>query len=100
MIRAGWMPLMLDMMMETLGPIGPDPVTLRNEAEDYVARYTGRDTVEQMNAFVGHVRSLGGAPRSAVEYKAEFQARLEHVLSSDRTRARAMVALETARQRR
>jgi Flp pilus assembly protein TadD len=28
------------------------------------------------------------------------EARLEHVLSSDRTRARAMVALETARQRR
>lgn len=78
MVRAGWMPLMLDMMMETLEPLGPDPVILRNEAEDYVARYTGRDTVEQMNAFAGHVRRLGGTPRSGFEYKAEFLGRLEH----------------------
>ncbi|HXJ43772.1 MAG TPA: hypothetical protein VNH18_31095, partial [Bryobacteraceae bacterium] len=64
MVRAGWMPLMLDMMMETLQSLGSDPVALRTEAEDYVARYTGRDTVVQMNAFADHVRRLGGVPRS------------------------------------
>lgn len=76
MVRAGWMPLMLDMMMETLAPLGPDPVLLRAHAEEYVAHYTGRDTVEQMNAFVDHVTSLGGSPRSGVEYKAEFLVRI------------------------
>ncbi len=79
MIRAGWMPLMLEMMMETLGPLGSDPVALRAEAEQYVAHYTGRDTVHQTNAFADHVSRLGGTPRSGLEYKAEFLARLEHL---------------------
>lgn len=77
MVRAGWMPLMLDMMMEILAPLGPDPDRLRTEAEEYVAHYTGRDTVEQMNAFAAHVASLGGSPLSGVEYKAEFLVRIE-----------------------
>ena len=77
MIRAGWMPVMLDMMMETLADLGPDPAALRAEAEDYVARFTGKDTLYQMEAFAGHVRALGGKPRPAAEYKAEFIERLE-----------------------
>jgi len=91
MIRAGWMPLMLDMMMETLEALGPDPGLLRDEAEDYVARNTGRDTVEQMNAFADHVRRLGGTPRSGAGYKAEFLARLEH------RRSERLDALRTGR---
>ncbi len=78
MVRAGWMPLMLDMMMETLSPLGPDPEALRAEAEVYVAHLTGRDTVEQTNAFAAHVARLGGHPLTGAEYKAEFLARLEH----------------------
>jgi phosphoglycolate phosphatase len=89
MVRAGWMPLMLDMMMETLAPLGPHPALLRDEAEDYVARLTGRDTVEQTNAFADHVRRLGGIPRSGAEYKAEFLARLEHQRSARLTALRA-----------
>ena len=77
MIRAGWMPVMLDMMMETLADLGPDPAALRAEAEDYVARFTGKDTLYQMEAFAGHVRALGGKPRPAAEYKAEFIERLD-----------------------
>lgn len=74
---------MLDMMMETLAPLGPDRQALYDEAEDYVARFTGRDTVEQTNAFAAHVRRLGGEALTGAEYKAEFLARLEF-LRADR----------------
>jgi phosphoglycolate phosphatase-like HAD superfamily hydrolase len=77
MVRAGWMPLMLEMMMETLRPLSSDWSALFLEAEDYVARLTGRDTVEQTNAFAEHVGRLGGKPASGQEYKAEFLRRLE-----------------------
>jgi phosphoglycolate phosphatase-like HAD superfamily hydrolase len=82
LVRAGWMPMMLDMMMETLGPLGSDAAALRAEAEEYVARFTGRDTVFQMAAFADHVRALGGEPRSAAEYKAQFLALMEHSRSA------------------
>jgi phosphoglycolate phosphatase-like HAD superfamily hydrolase len=75
------MPLMLDMMMETLGPLGSDSAKLRDEAEEYVARYTGKDTVHQTAAFASHVASLGGIPQSAEFYKAEFLRRMEHLRS-------------------
>jgi phosphoglycolate phosphatase len=77
LVRAGWMPVMLDMMMQTLGPLGSDQAALRAEAEDYVARFTGKDTLHQMSAFVDHVRALGGEPLSATRYKADFIAMLE-----------------------
>jgi phosphoglycolate phosphatase len=88
-VRAGWMPLMLDMMMETLAPLGAagtDPEDLRDEAREYVARLTGKDTVHQMEAFAEHVRELGGAPETAAAYKAEFVDRLE-VRRSERLNA-------------
>ncbi|MEP6716476.1 MAG: HAD family hydrolase [Terriglobia bacterium] len=78
LFRAGWMPLMLDMMMETLGPLGPDPAILRDQAETYVARFTGKDTLHQMEPFVAQVRALGGSPLSPEEYKAEILSRIEH----------------------
>jgi phosphoglycolate phosphatase-like HAD superfamily hydrolase len=77
LMRAGWMPLMLDMMMETLVQLGDDPAALRTQAEDYVARHTGKDTVIQMQAFADHIRSLGGQPRSARDYKNEFLERID-----------------------
>ncbi|HZL55446.1 MAG TPA: HAD family hydrolase [Bryobacteraceae bacterium] len=76
LVRAGWMPLMLDMMMETLGPLAADGPRSRSDAEVYVARLTGKDTVHQMRAFAEHVRALGGLTRSPEDYKAEFLARI------------------------
>jgi phosphoglycolate phosphatase len=64
-------------MMETLSSLGPDPAVLREQAEDYVARLTGSDTLVQMEAFVSHVRALGGSPRSAADYKSEFLDRID-----------------------
>jgi phosphoglycolate phosphatase-like HAD superfamily hydrolase len=66
------MPIMLDMMMETLGPLGGDRAAVRAQAEDYVARLAGKDTVHQMAAFADHVRALGGSPLAASRYKADF----------------------------
>jgi phosphoglycolate phosphatase-like HAD superfamily hydrolase len=80
-VRSGWLEIMLDMMMETLGPLGKDDDALRSEAEKYVARFTGKDTVHQMEAFVDHVRRLGGEPECPESYKAEFMDRLERVRS-------------------
>jgi phosphoglycolate phosphatase-like HAD superfamily hydrolase len=91
LVRAGWMPLMLDMMMETLGVLGSDAAKLRDEAEEYVARYTGKDTVHQTAAFASHVASLGGIPQSAEFYKAEFLRRMEHL------RSERLNAVETGR---
>lgn len=82
LVRAGWMPVMLDMMMETLTPLGPDPAAVRAEAEDYVARLTGKDTLFQMQAFVDHVRALGGNPASAEEYRDEVFHRLSGRVSA------------------
>jgi phosphoglycolate phosphatase len=73
---------MLDMMMETLTPLGSDAAALRSTAEAYVARFTGKDTVYQMMAFADHVRALGGIPLLPAAYKAEFMERLEHLRSA------------------
>ena len=81
-VRAGWMPLMLDMMMETLTSLGGDPTALRSKAEEYVARFTGKDTVYQMMAFADHVRELGGEPCLPSAYKTEFMRRLEQLRSA------------------
>jgi phosphoglycolate phosphatase-like HAD superfamily hydrolase len=51
---------------------------LRGQAEDYVARFTGKDTLVQMEAFARHVRALGGSPRSPADYKSEFLDRINH----------------------
>ncbi len=82
LIRAGWMPLMLDMMMETLAPLAADAnvshEALRDDAEEYVARFTGKDTLHQMAAFAAHVESLGAVPLAAELYKEEFIRRVGH----------------------
>jgi phosphoglycolate phosphatase-like HAD superfamily hydrolase len=91
LIRAGWMDVMLDMMMEILEPLGPDAGVLRAQAEDYVARLTGKDTVWQMMAFADHVESLGGEIQDPVAMKAEFIRRMEF------TRAARLGAVERGR---
>lgn len=74
---------MLDFMMETLGPLGfalgSGPAALRAEAEEYIARLAGKDTVHQMNAFADHVRRLGGAARTGAEYKAELMETINRI---------------------
>lgn len=77
MIRAGWMPLMLDMMMESLAPLSPQTEAVRDEAEDYVARLTGKDTVHQMEVFADHITALGGAALPPLVYKQLFLDRLD-----------------------
>jgi phosphoglycolate phosphatase-like HAD superfamily hydrolase len=78
LVRAGWMPLMLDMMMEVLAPLSSDAARERARATGYVARLTGRDTIHQMEAFAEHVSELGGTPLPPLEYKGEFARRISH----------------------
>lgn len=79
LVRAGWMPVMLDLMMETLAPLSSRPDQARSEAEEYVARFTGKDTIHQMAAFAEHVSALGGSPIDPVEHKSRFLRRIEAV---------------------
>lgn len=72
LIRAGWMDIMLTMMMETLKPLSADAATLHDEAEAYVARLTGKDTIFQMEAFAEHVAALGGKSDHPETYKQKF----------------------------
>lgn len=82
LIRSGWMDIMLQMIMETVGPLHPDQAAQHEIAEEYVARLTGQDTWFQMEAFAQHVKRLGGTPKTADEYKTEFLNRLQAVRQS------------------
>ena len=73
---------MLNMFMETLGPLTDHPEGTRSDAEEYVALLTGKDTWFQMEAFAAHIARLGGKPATADDYKAEFLVRLQAVRSS------------------
>lgn len=93
------MEIMLDMIMEKLGPLADkraaDHETVRSEALAYVAKLTGKDTVHQMQAFADHEAALGGEPDTAQNYKAEFLRRLEQVRSA---RLNALQAGERSRE--
>jgi phosphoglycolate phosphatase-like HAD superfamily hydrolase len=79
LVRSGWMPAMMEMIMAAVGPLARDPEAERAKAEDYVARLTGKDTIHQMIAFADHVRAVGGAALPALQYKTEFFALLAPV---------------------
>lgn len=76
LVRSGWMPAMMDTIMARVGPLAPDREAARAEAEEYVARLTGKDTIHQMTAFEEQVRRLGGNPPPASQLKADFFATL------------------------
>jgi phosphoglycolate phosphatase len=74
LIRAGWMEIMVRMMMEDLTALAPgEPEAgLLRTVEGYVWQLTGRDTIYQMIAFASEMRLRGGEPREPREYKAQF----------------------------
>jgi len=78
LIRAGWMEIMIPMMLEVLSALGTgeSPETLRGVVEPFIWRLTGQDTLCQMIALADEVRLRGGTPLDAREYKQEFLKRL------------------------
>jgi len=62
LIRAGWMDIMIPMMLETLRELGTgeNDDQLRGAIEPFIWRLTGKDTLYQMIAFAGQVTQRGG----------------------------------------
>src|SRR5260370_31962057 len=78
LIRAGWVDIMLPMMLEILPALGTGESEddLRRAVEPFIWRLTGKDTLYQMIAFAEQVTLRGGTPLDPREYKRQFLNRL------------------------
>ena len=74
LIRAGWMDVMVPMMVEILldQKTGETEEQLRAIVEDFVGRLTGKQTMYQTIALADEVRKRGGTPLEPLEYKKRY----------------------------
>ena len=79
LIRAGWMDVMVPMMMEILLDCrsGESEDQLRVVIEEFVGRLTGKQTIYQMIELAGHVEARGGKALDPLRYKHMYLDRLE-----------------------
>ena len=78
LIRAGWVDVMVPMMVGFLAEInsGEPEAELTAVVEEFVSRLTGRQTIYQMIELTEQIRSRGGVPLDALEYKHIYLERL------------------------
>ncbi|MBI4875668.1 MAG: HAD family hydrolase [Acidobacteria bacterium] len=78
LIRAGWVEVMVPMMVEILAELktGEKEEDLRSIVEEFVGRLTGKQTMYQMIELAGHVERRGGKPLDALVYKRMYLDRL------------------------
>src|SRR5690242_11884858 len=78
LIRAGWMDVMVPMMVEILLDLktGETEPQLRAIVEEFVGRLTGKQTMYQMIELAEHVKARGGQPLEPLEYKQMYLALL------------------------
>jgi phosphoglycolate phosphatase len=71
LIRAGWMDVMVPMMVEILADLksGETESELREVVEEFVGRLTGKQTMYQMIELADNVKVRGGSPLDPLEYK-------------------------------
>ena len=71
LIRAGWMDVMVPMMVEILLELKTDESEeeLRALVEEFVGRLTGKQTMYQMIELAENVKARGGNPPDPLEYK-------------------------------
>jgi phosphoglycolate phosphatase len=71
LIRAGWMDVMVPMMVEILAVLksGESEAELRAVVEEFVGRLTGKQTMYQMIELADNVKARGGTPLDPLEYK-------------------------------
>ncbi len=74
LIRAGWMDVMVPMMVELLLELktGESEESLRELVEDFVGRLTGKQTMYQMIELAEQIRLRGGQPLEPVVYKKTY----------------------------
>ena len=80
LIRAGWVDVMIPMMVEILAELktGEREEDLRALVEDFVARLTGKQTMYQMIELARQVELRGGTPPDALVYKRRYLTLLHH----------------------
>jgi hypothetical protein len=95
LLRAGWMDVMVSMMLEVLAELktGESETELELLVKDYVARLTGKQTIYQMIELANQVKSRGGQPLEPLAYKKLYHDRLMEKIRDRRE------ALRTARNR-
>jgi phosphoglycolate phosphatase-like HAD superfamily hydrolase len=78
LIRAGWIDVMVPMMIEVLSELktGETEQDLRALVEDFVARLTGEQTIYQMIELAQQVEQRGGKPLPPLDYKRMYHDRL------------------------
>ncbi len=78
LIRAGWVKVMIPMMVEILAEFntGESEEELRTLVEEFVSRLTGEQTICQMIELAQQVEKRGGKPREPLEYKRLYNDRL------------------------
>src|SRR3981081_1703128 len=71
LIRAGWMDVMVPMMVEILLDLksGETEEDLRAIVEEFVGRLTGKQTMYQMIALAEEIEKRGGTPLASLEDK-------------------------------
>ena len=71
LIRAGWMDVMVPMMVELLLELktGESEESLRALVEDFIGRLTGKQTMYQMIELADQIRLRGGQPLDPLLYK-------------------------------
>ena len=79
LIRAGWVDVMVPMMVEFLTELdsGESEADLTALVEEFVSRLTGRQTIYQMIELTEQIRSRGGVPLDPLEYKHIYLDRLQ-----------------------
>ena len=78
LIRAGWLDVMVPMMVELLVETrtGEREDDLRALVEDFVGRLTGKQTMYQMIELADQIKARGGQPLDPLEYKKMYLERL------------------------
>jgi hypothetical protein len=73
-IRAGWIDVMVPMMVEPLLALktGESEEELSQIVYGFVGQLTGRQTIYQMMEFAGQIKKRGGTPKDPLEYKHQY----------------------------
>jgi phosphoglycolate phosphatase len=74
LIRAGWVEVMVPMMVEILSDLhtGESEAELKAVVEEFVARLTGKQTMYQMIALCEEIEKRGGKPEDPLVYKNRY----------------------------
>lgn len=78
LIRAGWMDVMVPMMVELLAVLktGESEAELSEIVREYVGRLTGKQTMYQMIELANEIEKRGGTPLDPLQYKRMYHDRL------------------------